>query len=75
MIIVMEQYNIRNLSGVAGFDPLNKIWKLLDFVNPDAVEQCAGDDISDPWYHGNFSKTYKEIASGCAGLLKYLGYR
>ena len=75
MIIVMEQYNIRNLNTVAGFDPENKIWKLLDFVNPDAVEQCAGDDISDPWYHGNFSKTYKEIASGCAGLLKYLGYR
>ena len=74
MIIVMEQYNIRNLSAVAGFDPENKIWKLLDFETPDAVEQCAGGDISDPWYHGDFSKTYKEIARGCAGLLKYLGY-
>ena len=74
MIIVMEQYNIRNLNTVAGFDPENKIWKLLDFENPDYVEQCAGDDISDPWYHGNFSKTYKEILRGCEGLLKYLGY-
>ena len=34
MIIVMEQYNIRNLSAVAGFEPDNKIWKLLDFENP-----------------------------------------
>lgn len=74
MIIVMEQYNIRNLNAVAGFDPENKIWKLLDFENPDYVEQCAGCDISDPWYHGNFSKTYKEIVRGCEGLLKYLGY-
>ena len=74
MIIVMEQYNIRNLSAVAGFDPDNKIWKLLDFENPHAVEQCAGDDISDPWYHGDFSKTFKEIERGCKGLLKYLGY-
>ena len=65
MIIVMESYNIRNLSAVAGFDPQNKIWKLLDFENPDAVEQCSGDDISDPWYHGNFYKTYKEIEKGC----------
>ena len=71
----MESYNIRNLSAVAGFDPQNKIWKLLDFENPDAVEQCSGEDISDPWYHGNFYKTYKEIEKGCAGLLKYLGYR
>ena len=74
MIVVMEQYNIRNLSAVAGFDPDNKIWKLLDFENPHAVEQCAGGDISDPWYHGNFSKTFKEIERGCKGLLKYLGY-
>lgn len=72
MIIVMEQYNIRNLSSVAGFDPENKIWKLLDFENPDTVEQCTGDDISDPWYHGNFSKTFKEIERGCKGLLKYI---
>ena len=75
MIIVMEEYNIRNLSAVAGFDPQNKIWKLLDFENPDAVEQCAGGDISDPWYHGNFYKTFKEIEKGCSGLLKFLGYR
>ena len=74
MIVVMEQYNIRNLNAVAGFDPENKIWKLLDFEKPDAVEQCAGADISDPWSHGDFSKTYKEIVRGCAGLLKYLGY-
>lgn len=76
MIIVMEQYNIRNLRDVAGFDPDNKIWKLLDFnfKNLQDVAQCAGGDISDPWYHGNFSKTYNEIVCGCEGLLKYLGY-
>jgi protein-tyrosine phosphatase len=74
MIVVMEQYNIRNLSAVAGFDPDNKVWKLLDFEDPAAVEQCAGDDISDPWYHGNFSKTFKEIERGCKGLLQFLGY-
>lgn len=75
MIIVMENYNIRNLRETIGCDPYNKVWKLLDFENPDAVEQCTGDDISDPWYHGNFSLTYNEIAKGCAGLLKFMGYR
>lgn len=75
MIIVMEQYNIRNLLSCIGEDRQNKIWKLLDFEFPESVKQCRGNDISDPWYHGDFSKTYCEITSGCAGLLEYLGYK
>ena len=72
MIIVMEQYNIRNLNTVAGFDPENKIWKLLDFVES-IPHPRTGADISDPWYHGNFDKTYREILGGCKGLMRYLG--
>ena len=73
MVIVMEDYNKRNLLRLIGCDCGNKVWKLLDFVTGEP-HPFSGADISDPWYHGNFDKTYKEIEQGCKGLLKYLGY-
>lgn len=73
MIIVMEQYNISNLMRIIGSDSECKVWKLLDFAER-PVERCAGGDISDPWYHDNFEKTYNEILAGCKALLNYLGY-
>lgn len=71
MIVVMEDYNRRNLMRLIGCDCGNKVWKLLDFV-ADEPAPCTGDDISDPWYHGNFDKTYNEIERGCKALLRYL---
>lgn len=71
MVVVMEDYNVRNLMRIIGCDCEGKVWKLLDFV-ADEPQRCAGADISDPWYHGNFDKTYKEIYSGCKALLEYL---
>lgn len=73
MVVVMEDYNRHNLMRLIGCDCEGKVWKLLDFV-ADELQPCNGADISDPWYHGNFDKTYKEIEQGCRGLLKYLGY-
>lgn len=29
-------------------------------------------DVADPWYTGDFDKTYRDILEGCRGLLKYL---
>lgn len=73
MVVIMEDYNKRNLMRLIGCDCENKVWKLLDFVADEPVP-CAGADISDPWYHGNFDKTYNEIVSGCKALMRYLGY-
>lgn len=73
MVVVMEEYNVRNLFRIIGCDCDGKVWKLLDFRN-DSPVRCSGDDISDPWYHGNFDKTYKEILAGCKALMHYLGY-
>lgn len=72
LIVVMEEYNIRNLTRIIGCDCDAKIWKLLDFELPEP-QRCSGADISDPWYHGNFDKTYNEIYRGCKALLRYLG--
>lgn len=73
MVIVMEDYNIRNMRSLP---TQGKVWKLLDFAGCTAVgaaEPLRGGDISDPWYHGDFSLTYREIENGCKGLMCYLG--
>ena len=73
IVVVMEDYNIRNLLRIIGCDCDTKVWKLLDFVQ-ETPTRWMGDDISDPWYHGGFDRTYSEILRGCEALLRYLGY-
>lgn len=63
-IIGMDYYNIRNLNNFFN-DKENKIFKLLDFVNEDR-------DVADPWYTGDFNKTYTDIMLGIEGFYKYL---
>ena len=66
-IIGMEERNIQSIIGIIGNDKDKKISKLLDFTeNPR--------DIADPWYTGNFDKTYEDIVEGCEAFLKKLGY-
>ena len=64
-LIGMDSANIRNMNRITGGDPEGKIHKLLAF---------AGDarDIADPWYTGNFDRTYEDIVEGCEALLSYL---
>lgn len=74
LVVVMEEYNIRNLLRIIGCDCEAKVWKLLDFKAA-VCARTMGDDISDPWYHGNFEKTYNEILEGCEALMQYLGFK
>lgn len=61
-IIGMEESNIKNIMKIIGEDKKGKVFKLLDFSeNPR--------DIADPWYTGNFDKTYNDILEGCQALL------
>ena len=38
------------------------------------IRIAGGDpgDIADPWYTGEFGRTYEDIVRGCEGLLKHL---
>lgn len=58
LIICFDDYNFSNLKRM--FKDTSKVIKLLD------------KDVDDPWYTGNFAKTYDEIYKGCSNLLKYL---
>ena len=64
-IIGMEEQNIINIKRIIGKDTENKIFKLLDFSNNPR-------DIADPWYTGNFDKSYEDIIEGLNGFMKYL---
>ena len=64
-IIGMEHYNIHGIMRIIGRDPDHKVSLLLDYTDRPG-------DIADPWYTGNFDKTYEDILEGCQGLLKTL---
>lgn len=66
-IIGMEERNIQSILEIIGNDKDKKVSKLLDFTENSR-------DIADPWYTGNFDKTYEDIVEGCEAFLKNLGY-
>lgn len=59
----MDQYNISNLKKF--FCISNKIYSFLEFAN-------LNRDISDPWYTGDFQKTYEDICVGIENFYQYL---
>lgn len=64
-LIGMEDANIRNILRIVEEDKENKVYRLLDFSNNPR-------DIADPWYTGNFDKTYEDILEGCQALLEHI---
>lgn len=64
-LIGMDSWNIKNIMRIIGSDPQGKVTRLLDFTDHPG-------DIADPWYTGNFDKTYEDICKGCQALLKKL---
>lgn len=63
-LIGMDDMNICNMERITGHNG-GKIKKLLTFCGRD-------DDCADPWYTGQFEKTYNDIDEGCEALLAYL---
>lgn len=65
LIIGMDDRNVQNMQRIFGGDPKHKIYKYLDFSeNPR--------NIADPWYTGNFKRTYEDIQEAGEALLGYL---
>ena len=63
LLIGMDSANIRNMTRICGGDPAGKIHRLLDYT-------ARPGDVADPWYTGDFSTTWRDVAEGCRGLLK-----
>ena len=65
LLIGMDDWNIRNMTRIAGGDPEGKINKLLDYT-------VRKGDVADPWYTGDFDATWRDVTEGCRELLKSL---
>ena len=58
LLIGMDRYNMRNMRSICGGDPEEKLRMLLNR------------DVADPWYSGNFEKTFEDLAEGCRRILE-----
>lgn len=65
MFIGMDSYNLVNMLKIFGCDPDGKIHSMLEFVGENR-------DVADPWYTGDFDKTYDDIRAGCEALFRNL---
>ena len=65
LFVVMDENNMRNIRRIFTSDGDNKIKKLMDFTP-------LGGDVADPYYSGDFEKTYEDILVGCKALFDYL---
>ena len=64
-IILMDEENKYGIKYIIPNDPKNKIHMLLEYAG-------VNRDISDPWYTGDFNKTYKDIMLGLNAFYSYL---
>ena len=64
-LLAMDSENLRGLRRILPEDPQGKIYRLLDFSGKPR-------DIADPWYTGDFEKTYQDILEGCREFFNYL---
>ncbi len=65
LLVGMDDWNIRNMERITGGDPKGKIRKLMSFAGSRA-------DVADPWYTGNFERTWQDVSQGCKALLETL---
>jgi protein-tyrosine phosphatase len=59
----MDRNNLRNLVPFVGNDSLNKVCLLMSYVG-------SGADVADPWYTGDFERTWIDVNAGSEALLK-----
>ena len=65
LFIGMDSYNIVNMLKIFGGDREGKVHTMLEYVGSKM-------DVADPWYTGDFDKTYEDINAGCRALFTYL---
>ncbi|KXL52583.1 Low molecular weight protein-tyrosine-phosphatase YfkJ [Anaerotignum neopropionicum] len=64
-LLVMDEYNNKNLMRILSDDPQKKVYRLLDFSSRPR-------DIADPWYTGNFDITQGDIMEGLEAFLAFV---
>lgn len=63
--IGMEEDNLYAMRRIFGADPDGKLSLIMDYTS-------SPRDVADPYWTGNFDKTYFDIVEGINGLYKFL---
>ena len=61
LIVCMDEWNVRLLKKIIPADPEGKIRLMMSFAG-------VNRDVADPWYTGDFEKTYQDLIVGCKAL-------
>ena len=65
LLIGMDQNNLRNMNRICGGDLDHKLHLLMDYTDRPG-------EVADPWYTGDFERTWQDVLAGCQGLLAQL---
>ena len=63
--IGMDRQNVNSMYRLFDQDPKYKVFSLLEFAD-------ISRSIDDPWYTGDYDKTYDDVLVGCKALYKKL---
>lgn len=61
-IICMDSSNLRWLKRIIGEDPDGKVHLMMSYLD-------SSKDVADPWYTGDFEKTYSDIIAACNAMI------
>lgn len=65
ILVIMDAHNERLLKRIIKPEDFVKIHYMMEFAGfPDR-------EVSDPWYSGNFERTFRDLDAACRGLLEY----
>ena len=65
LLVCMDSANLRRMERICGGDPQGKMSRLLEHT-------AYPGDVADPWYTGDFSRTWQDVEAGCRTLLEKL---
>ena len=62
-LICMDSSNLRWLRRIIGDDPENKVRLMMSYAG-------SKRDVADPWYTGDFERTFQDLLFACESLLR-----
>jgi protein-tyrosine phosphatase len=65
-IICMDASNLRLIERIIPRDPDGKIHLMMSYTG-------VGRDVADPWYTGDFEKTFQDLLEGCEAMISLKG--
>ena len=63
-VVGMDNRNMEYIRWTAPADPTCEIGMMMDYAD--------GGEVADPYYTGDFGKTYRDLVRGCRGLLDHI---